>query len=93
MYRLRRALRRVAIITDIHANLPALRASLQRIGGAVGKPKDGDPRAAFAVLELDGLGVVRAVIERVDYDAQTVAREVAAAGLPAEYADKLLAAA
>lgn len=61
--------------------------------GAVGKPKDGDPRAAFAVLELDELGVVRASIERVDYDAQTVAREVAAAGLPAEYADKLLAAA
>ena len=93
MYRLRRALRRVAIITDIHANLPAFRASLDRIGGAVGKPKEGDPLAAFAVLEVDASGVVRASIERVDYDAQTVAREVAAAGLPEECADKLLAAA
>ena len=117
----------VAVITDIHANLPALEASLQRIEelgiervycggdllvfghthkpwirehggvvfvncGSVGKPKDGDPRAAFAVLTPTDQGV-RATIERADYDAQAVAREVAAAGLPEEYADKLVAAA
>jgi len=61
--------------------------------GAVGKPKDGDPRAAFALLELDEAGEVSASIERVPYDAESVAREVAAAGLPGEYADKLVAAA
>jgi putative phosphoesterase len=61
--------------------------------GSVGKPKDGDPRAAFAILELDDSGQVRASIERVPYDAEGVAREVAAAGLPGEYAEKLLAAA
>jgi putative phosphoesterase len=61
--------------------------------GSVGKPKDGDPRAAFAVLELDQLGTVRASIERVGYDAGAVAREVAASGLPGEYAEKLLIAA
>jgi putative phosphoesterase len=60
--------------------------------GSVGKPKDGDPRGAFAVLEADGAGV-RVSIERVDYDAAPVAREVAAAGLPSEFADKLLVAA
>jgi putative phosphoesterase len=59
--------------------------------GSVGKPKDGDPRAAFAVLELEGDRVV-AEIERVDYDAEAVGREVAAAGLPGEYADKLVLA-
>jgi hypothetical protein len=32
-------------------------------------------------------------IERVSYDADTVAREVRAGGLPGEYADKLLVAA
>jgi predicted phosphodiesterase len=77
----------VAVITDIHGNLPALedcgwakRASLyERLAGAeeagalvfghthkpwvheyggvlncgsVGKPKDGDPRGAFAILRL-----------------------------------------
>ena len=46
--------------------------------GSVGKPKDGDPRGAFAILELDETGHVRASIERVPYDADAVAREVAA---------------
>ena len=45
--------------------------------GSVGKPKDGDPRAAFAILEADETGAVRASIERVPYDADAVAREVA----------------
>lgn len=61
--------------------------------GSVGKPKDGDARAAFALLELDDAGAVQATIERVPYDAEAVAREVAAAGLPGEYAEKLIAAA
>jgi putative phosphoesterase len=59
--------------------------------GSVGKPKDGDPRAAFAILEpLGGEATVR--IERVEYDAAEVAREVAGVGLPVEYAEKLVAA-
>ena len=60
--------------------------------GSVGKPKDGDPRAAFAVLETtnDGIAVT---IERVPYDAVAVAREVEAAGLPPEFAEKLVIAA
>ena len=60
--------------------------------GSVGKPKDGDPRAAFAVLELVG-GRVVASIERTFYDAAGVAREVEAVGLPGEFAVKLVAAA
>jgi putative phosphoesterase len=60
--------------------------------GSVGKPKDGDPRAAFAFLALDGERVV-ATIERAEYDAEAVAREVAAAGLPPEYAERLVLAA
>ncbi len=99
---------RVAVITDIHANLPALRATLARVDelgvddhaiardlddcGSVGTPKDGDPRAAFAVLETDEAGVT-ITVERVAYDAQAVAREVAAAGPPTEFADKLVRAA
>jgi predicted phosphodiesterase len=60
--------------------------------GSVGKPKDGDPRGAFAILTATASGV-EVTIERVAYDAEAVAREVAASGLPSEYADKLLAAA
>jgi putative phosphoesterase len=62
--------------------------------GSVGKPKDGDPRAAFAVLEASPAGGrVQVEIERVEYDAPAVAREVAAAGLPDEFAEKLVLAA
>src|SRR3954451_7915829 len=50
--------------------------------GSVGKPKDGDPRAGFAVLDVDEQGRVQATIERVPYDAGAVACDVAAAGLP-----------
>jgi putative phosphoesterase len=61
--------------------------------GSVGKPKDGDPRGAFAVLEATP-NEVRASIERVAYDADAVAAEVRdAVGLPDEFADKLVAAA
>jgi predicted phosphodiesterase len=60
--------------------------------GSVGKPKDGDPRAGFAVLEIDADGVAPR-IERVAYDAESVARAVAESGLPAEYGEKLLQAA
>ena len=60
--------------------------------GSVGKPKDGDRRAAFAILTASG-DRIEASIERVPYDAETVAREVADAGLPTEFADKLLLAA
>ncbi len=59
--------------------------------GSVGKPKDGDPRGAFAILELVN-GRVEASIQRVPYDADAVAREVEAAGLPGEFAEKLVAA-
>jgi putative phosphoesterase len=61
--------------------------------GSVGKPKDADPRGAFAVLRATATGGLDVTIERVSYDAQAVANEVREAGLPPEFADKLLAAA
>lgn len=42
--------------------------------GSVGKPKDGDPRGSFAVL-TESDGGVSVAIERVAYDAESVARE------------------
>jgi predicted phosphodiesterase len=60
--------------------------------GAVGKPKDGDARASLALLQEDAVGVCVS-IERAAYDALAVAREMRAAGLPAELADNLVAAA
>jgi putative phosphoesterase len=60
--------------------------------GSVGKPKDGDPRGAFGVLRAAAESVA-VTIERVDYDAEAVAAQVRAVGLPGEFADKLMLAA
>lgn len=60
--------------------------------GSVGKPKDGDPRGAFAVLDASS-GRLEVTIERVVYDAEAVAAEVREVGLPDEFADKLTLAA
>jgi putative phosphoesterase len=54
--------------------------------GSVGRPKDGDPRAAYTLLRL-GPGLVEADNVRVAYDADKTARAVLAAGLPAELAE------
>jgi putative phosphoesterase len=59
--------------------------------GSVGKPKDGDPRGSFALLE-ERDGHVRASIERVAYDVESVAAEVRRVGLPLELADQLVRA-
>ena len=57
--------------------------------GSVGKPKDGDPRGSFAVL-TESDGGVSVSVERVDYDASAVAREIREVGLPHELAEQLV---
>jgi len=47
--------------------------------GSVGQPRDGDPRAAYAILDLDGRRVDE---RRVPYDIDAVKRAIAEAGLP-----------
>ncbi|ADQ65830.1 phosphoesterase [Halogeometricum borinquense DSM 11551] len=47
--------------------------------GSVGQPRDGDPRAAYAILDLDDLTVDE---RRVDYDIEAVVDAVTEAGLP-----------
>ena len=60
--------------------------------GSAGKPKDGDPRASFALLTASGTGLDVA-IERVAYDIEAVAAEIREVGLPEELAEKLQLAA
>jgi putative phosphoesterase len=55
--------------------------------GSVGKPKDGDLRAAYAMLEV--AETTTAIIQRVPYDVGAAASAVRASGLPAHFADLL----
>ena len=54
--------------------------------GSVGQPRDGDPRAAYLVLDL---GASTATFERVDYDIERTQSEIRAAGLPDTLAERL----
>jgi diadenosine tetraphosphatase ApaH/serine/threonine PP2A family protein phosphatase len=54
--------------------------------GSVGQPRDGDPRAAYLLLDLDGK---RATFHRTDYDVERTQAEMRAAGLPEALAARL----
>jgi putative phosphoesterase len=54
--------------------------------GAVGQPRDRDPRAAYAVVDLDTLAVDE---RRVEYDVDRVVDAVEAAGLPPDTGQRL----
>ncbi len=53
--------------------------------GSVGRPKDGDARAGYVLLEAGTAGVSVEFV-RVGYDVEAAARAVVAAGLPGEFA-------
>jgi diadenosine tetraphosphatase ApaH/serine/threonine PP2A family protein phosphatase len=56
--------------------------------GSVGQPRDRDPRAAYALWDVDAS---RVEIRRVVYDVETARRKITAAGLPRFLADRLSA--
>jgi diadenosine tetraphosphatase ApaH/serine/threonine PP2A family protein phosphatase len=55
--------------------------------GSVGQPRDGDPRAAYAIFDSQERDVL---FHRVAYDAEAVCRKVEAAGLPPSLGARLL---
>jgi predicted phosphodiesterase len=56
--------------------------------GSVGRPKDGDPRACYVLLDVTGSGVEVEFV-RVEYDVEAAARAIVASELPDEFADYL----
>jgi putative phosphoesterase len=56
--------------------------------GSAGKPKDGDPRACWALIETS-TDDVRVEFRRVAYDVEAAALAVEASELPSEFADQL----
>jgi putative phosphoesterase len=56
--------------------------------GSVGKPKDGDPRACVALLEIKPEGI-RSDFLRVPYDVEKTAAAIIASGLPSRLAENL----
>jgi len=54
--------------------------------GSVGQPRDGDPRAAYAIVDLEKKNVI---YRRVPYDISATQREIRRVGLPRDLADRL----
>lgn len=54
--------------------------------GSVGQPRDGDPRAAYAVLDVDALMLA---LRRVEYPVHAAQRRILDAGLPTSLANRL----
>jgi predicted phosphodiesterase len=56
--------------------------------GSVGRPKDGDPRACYVIVDMSGAAPVVG-FARVEYDIERTATGILDAGLPAEFAEHL----
>jgi diadenosine tetraphosphatase ApaH/serine/threonine PP2A family protein phosphatase len=54
--------------------------------GAVGQPRDGNPKAAYVVFDVDE-GTIE--LRRLDYDIPKAQKKIRAAGLPERLADRL----
>ncbi|CAN5918627.1 metallophosphoesterase family protein [soil metagenome] len=57
--------------------------------GSVGRPKDGDPRAGYVLLEIAANHVVEVTFIRVAYDVEAAARTIVESSLPDEFAEFL----
>ncbi len=57
--------------------------------GSVGRPKDGDPRAGYVMLEVGADAVARVEFVRVSYDVESAARAIIASTLPDDFANYL----
>lgn len=56
--------------------------------GSVGQPRDGDRRAAYALVEVDGSSV-NVDLHRAEYDVEKAASKIRGVGLPASHAERL----
>ena len=56
--------------------------------GSVGRPKDGDPRAGYVIVEIGG-PEARLEFVRVQYDVEAAASEIVASDLPDRFAEYL----
>ena len=73
-----------------HTHLPYQRR-VGKIGlinvGSAGKPKDGDPRVMYALIEFGD--EVKTTFLRVEYDVEAAARAIGATDLPPHFAEAL----
>ncbi|MFQ5919953.1 MAG: metallophosphoesterase family protein [Thermoplasmata archaeon] len=73
-----------------HTHVPFVKKTKEGLllnPGSVGQPRDGDPRASWALLDLPAGDVE---LKRTSYDVEAVREKISAANLPSFLADRLL---
>jgi putative phosphoesterase len=76
-----------------HTHIPmaySVRNALLANPGSVGQPRDGDPRASFAIVTISDDRVMFDM-RRIEYDVDSVANKIQGTGLPRFLADRLYA--
>lgn len=74
-----------------HTHIPMLHSFGKEMlanPGSVGQPRDGDPRAAFALLTVSD-GKCSFEVKRVEYDVDSVAKKMHRVGLPEFLSERL----
>lgn len=76
------------VARSVEAGVPYSIAGMRALvnPGSIGQPRDGDPRAAFVLLDTDAMTVTW---HRVSYDVRAAQRGILDAGLPRELATRL----
>ncbi|WP_010477421.1 metallophosphoesterase family protein [Thermococcus zilligii] len=74
-----------------HTHVPVLKVMVKRVinPGSVGQPRDGDWRAAYAVIDTEEEPPDNVEFHRVEYDVEKAARKIIEAGLPRFLAERL----
>jgi predicted phosphodiesterase len=57
--------------------------------GSVGRPKDGNPRAGYILLDVGESEQIGVELVRIDYDVERAAKSIVASSLPEDFADYL----
>jgi predicted phosphodiesterase len=80
-----------SVVAFGHTHLPWHRAvsGIHYVNaGSVGRPKDGDPRAGYVILDISA-DAINVEFVRVDYDVEQAAKGILESELPDEFAENL----
>ncbi|AIY86498.1 MULTISPECIES: metallophosphoesterase [unclassified Thermotoga] len=79
------------VVVNGHTHLPMVKWVMGKLvlnPGSAGRPKDGDPRASYMIVDVEN-GTISFEIVRVKYDVKTTVEKIARNGLPVELATVL----
>ena len=80
----------IVLLGHSHAPMDRTESAVRFVNpGSVGRADDGDPRAAYAILDLLS-GAVAVQHYRVDYDVERACRAIRAGGLPRSFEDMVI---